>query len=379
MRSLRVLLSIHHALDSDTGAPGSTLALGGALEGLGHEVEYLSFDDMPISEPYVAANAAYPFFAAARFAAARRRRGVDVIDASTGDAWVWGSLDRRRRRPLLVTRSHGLEHLFHAATVARAERDGERLSRRYPLYWGGWRLREVAASLRRSNLVLLLNEAEREYAVERLGVAPERVRLTANGVPDSFLAAAAAAETGGPGVAMVGAYREMKGVVPGSAALVEAMRADPELRASFIGAGVPAATVLERFPAELRERVAVVERYAREELPQLVRGHSILLFPTFSEGFSLALIEAMACGLVPVASDIPAVSRVVEEGRNGLLAPVGEAAPLAAAILRLRGDAATLQRLAQGARDTARAYSWPRVARRTSDLYEEALDLRRLP
>src|ERR1700742_23800 len=159
MRSLRVLLSIHHEMDSDTGAPGATLALGAALADLGHRVEYLSFDDMPVAPPFLVTNAAYPFYAATRFAAAHRH-DFDVIDASTGDAWVWGSLDRRRGRPLLVTRSHGLEHLFQDEAKTRAAREGRGLGWKHPLYWGGWRLREVAISLRRSDLVLLFNDAE---------------------------------------------------------------------------------------------------------------------------------------------------------------------------------------------------------------------------
>ena len=109
--SLRILLSIHHELDPDSGAPGSTVALGKAYANLGHEVRLLSFDDLPGHLPHRAAAMAYPPFVAMRLAR-EARRGIDVIDASTGDTWVWAALTRGRRRPLLVTRSHGLEHLF---------------------------------------------------------------------------------------------------------------------------------------------------------------------------------------------------------------------------------------------------------------------------
>jgi glycosyltransferase involved in cell wall biosynthesis len=375
MRTLRILLSIHHALDTDSGAPGATLALGDALADRGHRVSYLSFDDLPGTPPPLVSSLAFPYFAAARFAI-EARRGLDVIDASTGDAWLWSRVGRRR--PLLVTRSHGLEHLFHEQIVERARAEGEPLSRRYPLYWGGWRLHEVRMSLRGSDLVLVLNEREREFVVERLRVRPERVRLTANGLPASFLAAVRAARenAGGPSIAVVGAWRPMKGVEHGSAALATAMAADAELRVSLLGTGVPAETVLARFPPELRDRIAATERYSRGDLPQLLAGHSIVLFPSFSEGFSLAMLEAMACGLAPVASDIPGVRQIVEDGRNGLLVPPGDAEAAAAALLRLRADAPLLGRLRAAARQTGLAYSWQRVAEQTSDLYEEALDLR---
>ncbi len=374
---MRILLSVHHELDPDSGAPGATMALGAGLAELGHSVSYLSFDDLPGRPPFMAASIAYPYFAAAKMAAQASR--FDVIDASTGDAWVWSRLDRRAARPLLVTRSHGLEHLFQEREVERAAREGRKLSWRYPLYWGGWRLREVAASLRASDLVLVLSEEERAVAVERLGVAPGRVRLTANGVPDEFLAVAraAGANPGGPAIALIGAHRAAKGIDHGCEALVAALAADPELRVSFLGSGVPKETTMERFPAAMRTRVAVTESYRREQLPELLRGHSLALFPSFSEGFSLALVETMVCGVTPVASDISGHRAIVEDGVNGVLVAPGDAAAASAAILRLRAEPALTERLRAAAAETAASYSWQRIAAETAEAYAEALDTRR--
>lgn len=349
------------------------MALGAGLAELGNSVSYLSFDDLPGRPPFMAASIAYPYLAAARFAARADR--FDVIDASTGDAWVWGRLDRRRARPLLVTRSHGLEHLFQEREVERAEREGRKLSWRYPLYWGGWRLREVAASLRASDLVFVLSEEERTVAVERLGVAPERIKLTANGVPESFLESARAAgpNPGGPAIAMIGAHRAAKGIDHACEALVVALGADPELRVSFLGTGVPKETTMERFPSQLRPRVAVTESYRREQLPELLRGHSLALFPSFSEGFSLALVETMVCGVAPVASDIPGHRAIVANGENGVLAAPGDAAAAASAILRLRADEQLTTRLREAAAKTGQGYSWRRIATDTAAAYAEAL------
>jgi glycosyltransferase involved in cell wall biosynthesis len=375
---MRILFSIHHQLDVDSGAPGATMALGEHLRQLDHEVAYLSFDDLPGRPPFRAASLAFPFFAALKIAAAARR-GLDVVDASTGDAWLWARVARRHTRPLLVTRSHGLEHLFQAEEIKRIRLEGKRPSWRYPLYWGGWRLREVAMSLRASDLVFVLSDEERSYVIEQLGVSPERVRVTVNGVPDAFLerARAAAERDHGPGVAVLGAYRLSKGVAHGSAALAAALEADPEMRVSFLGTGVPAATVLERFPAPLRSRVTVVERYRREDLPELLTGSSTALFPSLSEGLSLALVEAMTCGLVPVASDIPGNRAIVDDGVNGILVPTGDAPAATAALQRLRSDAELLGRLRTAAREVGPRFSWSLIAQETAAAYDEALEKRR--
>ncbi len=369
---MRILISTHHEQNPNSGASGVGLGLGASYAALGHQVSPLSFDDMP-RLPERAAALVYPYFVAAQLQ--RRRRELDVVDASTGDTWLWSSLRRRGRRPVTVTRSHGLEHLFDRHTVEHEGRHGRRLSRRHRLYWGGLRLWEVKRSLRAADLIIVLNETERRFSIEELGVDPTRIEVVPNGIDERFLAAARAANPhpGARTIAHVGECREMKGVDYACAALVEVLRAQPDVRASFLGTGVPAAEVLDRFPAELRERIAIHERYERQQLPQLLDGHGILLFPSLSEGFGNALAEGMACGLAPVAARSAGAEQIVDDGENGLLVPRYDAAAIARATLRLLGDDALRERLQGGARETAEGFSMATVAARTLDLYGQAL------
>ncbi len=120
----------------------------------------------------------------------------------------------------------------------------------------------------------------------------------------------------------------------------------------------------------------MIESYHREELPKLLCGHSIAFVPSLSEGFSLALVEVMACGLAPIASDIPGNRETVHDGENGVLIPPGDAAAAAAAIERLRGDRELLERLREAARAVGERYSWKRIAADTAAAYEEASERR---
>jgi glycosyltransferase involved in cell wall biosynthesis len=371
---MRILLTIHHRLDPDSGAPGSTVALGETFRGLGHEVRYLSFDDMPGGLGHRAASLPFPYFVAARLRG-EARRGLDVIDASSGDAWVWGSLPRPAKRPLLVTRSHGLEHPRHEREVEWARREGRRLRRRYHLYQGGWRLYEVRQSLRTADLVLVLNDGDRIYAEERLGIAPDRIRLTANGLPGWYLDSARSTNviSGNTAIAFVGGYRMMKGVEYGSRALASVMRARPALTVSFLGTAAPRDRVLSDFPAALHDRITTVERYRRDELPDLLEGHGIMLFPSLSEGFSVALLESMACGLTPIATPLDGTMRLVSDQHNGLLVPLHDSSAISAAILRLLGDPALLRHLQVEARRTTSEFSWSSIGAQTLDLYREGL------
>jgi glycosyltransferase involved in cell wall biosynthesis len=375
---LSIILSIHHRLDPDSGAAGATLALGNAYSALGQDVAYLSFDDLPWRLPEPLGAVAYPHLATIRLIGAGRRR-FDVIDASTGDMWLWAAVSRPSDRPLLVTTSHGLDHLFHERIVEHARRQNRRLSWRYPLYRGGWRLREVRRSLRAADLVFVLNDTEREYVIDRLGIDPERVALTANGLTPRFLDLARSANTSGArtSIACLGGYLEMKGVEYGARALTGVLETYPQLTASFFGTGVPREEVLRRFPRRLHRRITTVERYRRDELPKLLDGHGILLFPSLSEGFGLALLEAMACGLAPVAAASDGAGQIVKSDHNGLLAAAADAQALRAALVRLLQDRVLLDRLQVEARRSAERYSWRRIAAERLDAYREALERRR--
>lgn len=372
---LRILLAIHHELDSDTGAPGTTMALRDCYRALGHEVKVLSFDDMPVRRPFLAAQLAFPSFVAKRLAQ-ERRRGLDVVDASAGDAWVWATLTRAENRPVLVTRSHGLEHLRHERTVEHARNEGEQVRWRYWVYRGGWRLKEVQKAIEGSDLTFVLNEDERQYVVNKMGIPEERVRLTANGLRDELLEVARKANAGeGPrsDIAYIGNYRPMKGTKYGAAALTAQMRAHPDLRASYIGTGVPREQVLADFPAELHERIATIDHYNRPDLPSILEGHGILLFPSLTEGFSVALIEAMACGLVPVAAENQGARQAVQSGQNGLLVPLADAGALETELGRLLDDAPLRERLQAGARETGLNHSWSRIAAQRVEDYRTAI------
>jgi glycosyltransferase involved in cell wall biosynthesis len=78
----------------------------------------------------------------------------------------------------------------------------------------------------------------------------------------------------------------------------------------------------------------------RDDIPDILAAADLFVFPSLYEGLGGAVIEAMALGLPIVASDIDAVSEVVEAGRNALLVKPAAPAALAAAMTRVLDDAA---------------------------------------
>lgn len=381
---MRILLTVHHELDPNSGAPGGTLQLADQYRRRGHQVEVLGFGELLAGWlPEQAKMVAFPWALAAHLARGGRRSRFDVIDASTGDAWLIGAPRRafpaRVQRSLLVTRSWGLEHTMDERRRADAAAGGEPLSWRYPRYHGGYRLKEVARSLRAADVALFMNRYDAALAVERLGVSPERVGLVSGGISDALIGLPApqpfsgGAFSGGGRIAVIGTYLARKGVAHAATALNTWLPRHPDWALTFLGTGVEEARVLADYDPSLHSRISVVPRYANDDLGRLLDGHHIHLFPTLSEGWGMALVEAMACGLAPVVSDVPGPTELVHDGDDAIVVPPGEPGRITAALDRLAADRSLLDRLRGNAHRAAQSYGWSTVAGEQLALYEEHL------
>lgn len=70
------------------------------------------------------------------------------------------------------------------------------------------------------------------------------------------------------------------------------------------------------------------------ELPARLHQHDIFVSVSLSDTTSVSLLEAMACGVFPIVSDIPANREWIQDGKNGYLVPTQDASALADAIAR---------------------------------------------
>jgi phosphatidylinositol alpha-mannosyltransferase len=94
---------------------------------------------------------------------------------------------------------------------------------------------------------------------------------------------------------------------------------------------------------------------------------------TGGESFGIVLLEAMAAGTPIVASDLEAYRRVLEDGRLGVLTPIGDADALAEAIDRLLADPARQRQLVDTANLAVAHYDWSVVTRQILRVYETAI------
>lgn len=92
------------------------------------------------------------------------------------------------------------------------------------------------------------------------------------------------------------------------------------------------------------------------ERDQLLSAADILLLPSYDEGLPMAILEAMAHGVVPLTTPVGGIPEAVTDGVDGVLVPPGDRQALAAALHRLTTDDASRLKLAASARQRAEAF-----------------------
>jgi glycosyltransferase involved in cell wall biosynthesis len=100
----------------------------------------------------------------------------------------------------------------------------------------------------------------------------------------------------------------------------------------------------------LRDRVHLLGRVPHERVQELMRAADLFVHGSHRESSSFSLIEAMACGLAPVVTDIPSLRALTGGGKVGALWTCGDAQSLAKALRDVAG------RPAGELRDRSRAH-----------------------
>ncbi len=373
---MRILLIGDYPADPMLGSPKVLFKLSSELNALGHDVSMLLRPDLGLRPSgRHARDLASPFLAArAADSAARIGGRFDVVDASSAEGLVLAL--RRSRATAVVARSHGLEHLNYARMLDDA-RDG--LERR-PLHRRIWypaaRMPLVAWSARAADRLIVLNEADRAFALARGWKRADEIDVVPHGLSMAFIRPSLPEERSDD-LLFCGSWDRTKGIDYLVRAFGMTVEQRPATRLTVLGPGRDADAVLAHFPERVRGNIAVHERSAEDVVAWFYRRHKALVMCSTFEGYGMVVPEAMSQGLAVVATPTGAAASLVRDGATGLLVPPRDAAALSAAMLRLMEDAALREELGRAAQHQVRSRSWSVVARETVDVYQRAMASRR--
>lgn len=257
-----------------------------------------------------------------------------------------------RRRALRQAMEHVGIDILHAHFVRRFGWQAA-LSGFHPLVvtpWGSDLLRVRARSLRTrfwnwfalrsADLVTVSSEGMRA-AARGAGARPDRIQLVHHGVDTTRFAPGPIRTPGVPRILSIRAlaplYRH-ETVIDAVAELERAGR-PAELVMARLGSDSAYRTDLTQRAASagIGARLTWLDPVPHDELPDLYRSADVIVSVPETDSFPVTLLEAMACGIPAVVSDIPAVTpvyREIDPVAPDLIVPVGDARATAAALRR---------------------------------------------
>jgi len=237
----------------------------------------------------------------------------------------------------------------------------------------------IANAVLRSRAIITPSKATAQEVAARFPGAANRIRPIAEAADERFRAgrnpAAEASWLGyyrisAPYILYLGQWKAYKNVPLLIEAFAQLLARRPGCRLVLAG-GDPRHPEIPAAAAKLPGGSVVLPgRLADDAIPELYRAAAAVVVPSHGEGFGLPVLEAMACGVPIVCSDIP-VLREIADG-VAIFCDPGDAAAFARGMLealeRRPGDPRVRLGIEQ-----AQRFSWRRAAELTADVYERAL------
>ena len=357
---MRILMLSHSPNDPDGGASRIYHVLSEGLAARGHDVEVRHQEDygLPAGKlpRLVVERAVLPQWIS-RAARAARPEDHDVVMASGGTMYP---LFRRLRaaggpRPLLVSHAHGMSVYDRIVNLGESRLGHFPASVAYRAvsapFSDWWEYRGVAAA----DVTVVqnlrdLDQLRTRGTIEHIAPAvhPELLAGSATITPlDERV----------PGqVLWFGTWESRKGAwyVPRAFRLLR--EAFPAARLVIGGTGRSHAELAAHFDPADRDALTVLPRVTRAEQMRLMNESQVFLFPSLSEGFGLALPEAMSFGLAAVTSPVGFAADHLTDGVDARVVPAtGE--HIGAALVQLVTDDDLRRRIASRGRDTARSFT----------------------
>lgn len=222
--------------------------------------------------------------------------------------------------------------------------------------------------IRSSDKLVAVSQTVMRHVIEDLKPHPSKIVVIPNGVDtDVYMPNAQKGED--IIVTYVGRLIANKGPHYLVQAAPDILKDHPEVHFYIIGAGPLRNELLKR--ATFRKIVDHFHFFGsvHDVLPFL-RATTVFVRPSLTEGMSLAVLEAMACGLPIVASNVLGNAEILEDGVDGYLVPPADSKALAKAISFLLANREVASALGKNARKTVeRLYNWKTIAEKTLEVY----------
>ncbi len=146
----------------------------------------------------------------------------------------------------------------------------------------------------------------------------------------------------------------------------------PQFHLLIVGSG-PMEKEIKKID-ELYPNVHYLGYLPKEELIPLIRGSIILIQPSLAEGISTTLLEAMACKIPIIASDVGGNKELVQNNQNGFLINPNSPSILVEKILEISENESLQQKFGQKSFELVKKFEWSEVGQKYLNLYRSLVE-----
>jgi D-inositol-3-phosphate glycosyltransferase len=314
-------------------------------------------------------------------------RHIDEFSAGLEEAW-------KSQRPSVVhahswssgtaalppARSLGLPFVQTFHTLGAAER-------RYEASGANFEERDRSEAMLATQADHIVSTLDNELAdLVALGAVASAITLIPSGVDERFTTwgPQAPRQPGVPRVVYVGRLASRKGTDD----LVQALAFHPTAEL-VVGGGLPLDEIdndadVQRLRAlalelQLTDRLHFVGGLERDEAAALIRSGDVVVCAPWFDGSGVVALEAMACGVPVIGTEVSGLVDKIINGNTGVLVPPRRPDLLGPSLQQLLDDPARREKLGRAGTRRSRQFRWEHLAGDTLSVYEQLVDRRGEP
>ena len=240
----------------------------------------------------------------------------------------------------------------------------------------------IRASARQADALTAVSESTRQDAIRVLGISPEKITATQLGVDPTFRPIKDAAikrkiaekyDLPERFILYVGLLEPRKNLPMLIRAYKRLIDGGENFKLVLVGRyGWMYEELLRQINnLDLEEMVHFTGYVSQEDLPLVYNLSSLFVYPTLYEGFGLPALEAMACGVPVITTDVSSLPEIV--GEAGILVPVNNVEALYGAMIAVLGDEDLRRKMINKGIQRAAKFTWEQTAILTFQVYQQVM------
>lgn len=214
---------------------------------------------------------------------------------------------------------------------------------------------------KRADLVIAVSPLTKQSLLDR-GFDGSRLFMNPNGIDSAYFDSVIPGPRGYDAT-FLGRLHATKGIFDAVHIWKEVCKAHPDARLAMIGPGAP--KVVQALTEEIRKErmennIEIRGYLERDAAFRLIKSSKMFIFPSHEEGFGIAILEAMACGVPVVAWNLPVYRDIFHDGMATI--PLDDILSFSRNISAWMDDEEGRKRMGRNAKLLSRNYDWNKIA-----------------